>query len=341
MACGRARMPGAPSRELLGFDRLDHHKLAHRALVEKLDTSGDLGEQGVILAPADVEPGLHPRAALPHDNGAARYKLPAERFEPQPLRVGVAPISRCSLSFFMRHKNQFSVASSQFSVPRFMWGQPPSAVQAGKSSPERLLLFRRALLPSRLLLRSLGWRRLRALRRLLHFLFFLRQLRSLERLPVKSDLGDAHCREILPVPAQFLVLLLALVVEDEDFLAPALIDHFARHVRSRPRHHHAPGLSRHRYYVRELHPAVCAAHLLDPDDISRRYLILLATRADHRVHRTSSKKNHVGTAAPGRPARHRLALFPNSCACCFPAAAYDRERAARTQNGPASTGKPI
>src|ERR1700734_2688502 len=49
-------------------------------------------------------------------------------------------------------------------------------------------------------------------RSLLHHGLFLRQLGSLETLAVKSDLGDAHRGIGLPVPAQLLILLLALVV---------------------------------------------------------------------------------------------------------------------------------
>src|SRR3981189_2229368 len=53
-------------------------------------------------------------------------------------------------------------------------------------------------------------------RSLLHFRCFLRQLRSLKRLPVERDLGNANGSEVLAMSAEFLVLLLTLVVEDED-----------------------------------------------------------------------------------------------------------------------------
>ena len=36
------------------FDRLNHDELTHRAAIHKLDFAGDLGEQSVIFAPADI-----------------------------------------------------------------------------------------------------------------------------------------------------------------------------------------------------------------------------------------------------------------------------------------------
>src|SRR5579864_2541889 len=43
---------------LLDFHRLDHHELAHRSLVQELDAPSDLGEERIVLAAADVQPGL-------------------------------------------------------------------------------------------------------------------------------------------------------------------------------------------------------------------------------------------------------------------------------------------
>src|SRR5882757_3874787 len=72
-----------PRRKLcLGeFDRFDHHKLAHRALVEELDAARNFGEQRVIFATAHVEARLYARAALANDDSAARHQLSAECFE--------------------------------------------------------------------------------------------------------------------------------------------------------------------------------------------------------------------------------------------------------------------
>src|SRR5208282_3310447 len=80
---------------LLRFDSLglDHHKLPHRSLVEELDASRDLGEERVVFATANVQSGLDPRAALADDNCAPGHQLSAESLKPQPLRVGVAPVS--------------------------------------------------------------------------------------------------------------------------------------------------------------------------------------------------------------------------------------------------------
>src|SRR5712671_1408069 len=75
------------------FHRFDHHKLAHRALVQELDAARDFGKQSVVFAAADIQSRFHASAALPHDDGAPRNDLPAECLESQPLRVRVAPVS--------------------------------------------------------------------------------------------------------------------------------------------------------------------------------------------------------------------------------------------------------
>ncbi len=59
---------------------------------------------------------------------------------------------------------------------------------------------------------------------LLRLGFLLGQLGSLEALPAKSDLGDAHRGVCLPMSAQLLVLFLALVVENQNLRAAAFFD---------------------------------------------------------------------------------------------------------------------
>ena len=75
------------SLQLLRFDWLDENELAHRSAIDKLDAPIDLGEQGVVLATADVQARLDAGAALTHDDGAASDNLTAERFYSQPLRI--------------------------------------------------------------------------------------------------------------------------------------------------------------------------------------------------------------------------------------------------------------
>src|SRR5208282_5377188 len=86
----------------------------------------------------------------------------------------------------------------------------------------------------------------------LHFLFFFRKLWGFERLPVKSDLGDADRGIVLPVSTQLLVLLFTLVVEDEDFVAASVLDDLAGDQRSRTGGYNAAGLGRNRENVCEL-----------------------------------------------------------------------------------------
>src|SRR5690349_12874523 len=81
---GYGRRPlGIGTVELLG--RLDVDKLAHAAPVAEIDHAGHLGEQGIVLAPADVEAGLDLGAALPDDDRTAGDELAAEDLHAEPL----------------------------------------------------------------------------------------------------------------------------------------------------------------------------------------------------------------------------------------------------------------
>jgi hypothetical protein len=74
------------------FYGLDHDELAHGAAIHELDASRDLREQGVVFAAADVQPRLHPRTPLPHDDGPAGHNLSSKSLKSQTLRVRVAPV---------------------------------------------------------------------------------------------------------------------------------------------------------------------------------------------------------------------------------------------------------
>src|SRR6266699_2585922 len=110
-----------------------------------------------------------------------------------------------------------------------------------------------------------------------------------------------------------LVLLLALVVEDQNFLAAALIEDFAGHQRSRLWTRNLPLAGRHCQHVRELDLAVRPSCLgLQADYISGRHSVLLSTSADDRVHTPASvvvsRPAHLsaaicGAGAVGPPSR--------------------------------------
>jgi hypothetical protein len=70
----------------------DADKLAQPSAVAKCNHAVNLGEQGVVFAPADVFTGLDFGAALAHDNRPARNQLPAESLHAEPLRIRVAPV---------------------------------------------------------------------------------------------------------------------------------------------------------------------------------------------------------------------------------------------------------
>ena len=73
---------------------LNQHIATGAAFIHELNGAGDLGEKSVIFAATDICAGLNAGAALADDDGAAGNKLTAECFYAQPLRVGVAPVSR-------------------------------------------------------------------------------------------------------------------------------------------------------------------------------------------------------------------------------------------------------
>jgi hypothetical protein len=74
------------------LDRFDADELANPAAIAKLDNAGDLGEQGVVFAPAHVLAGLEGCAALPDNDGTAGHQLTAKHLHTEPLRVGIAPV---------------------------------------------------------------------------------------------------------------------------------------------------------------------------------------------------------------------------------------------------------
>src|SRR5208337_2474438 len=177
-------------------------------------------------------------------------------------------------------------------------GVPPAVART--SCPRSLFLLRCSLLRCALLRSSLL---LSGLRSRFSFVLFLvrcslfhlgllfRQLRSFEALPVKSDLGDAHRGIGLPVSAQFLVLLLALVMENQNLRAAAFFHQFADHPRARLRLADLTFSTRHSQNLRELHLAVSArGQLLHSNHVSGRHPVLFATGADNRVHTSASVK---------------------------------------------------
>src|SRR5579864_4096551 len=124
---------------------------------------------------------------------------------------------------------------------------------------------------------------------LLRLRFLLGQLGSLEALAVKSDLRDANRRICLAMAAEFLVLLLALVVEYEDLRTPAFLHDFTNYAGVRlqadlaffagNRHHG------------ELHlPVGAGAKFFHSNYISGRHPVLLSTGADDRIHTSASVK---------------------------------------------------
>src|SRR5258708_22720631 len=99
----------------------------------------------------------------------------------------------------------------------------PEPLQGIRPVPLSLLLFRcslfrRSLFRSLLLSRRRG--SVRVHHDLLHFRRLLRQLRSIERLPIQSDLRNPHRREGPPMSSPPFALLLALAMEYQTLSSP-------------------------------------------------------------------------------------------------------------------------
>jgi hypothetical protein len=76
---------------------------AAAASLGELEEALGLGEQRVVLAHADALAGLEARAALAHDDLAARDDLAGEHLDPQHLGVGVAAVAGGAEALLMRH----------------------------------------------------------------------------------------------------------------------------------------------------------------------------------------------------------------------------------------------
>jgi hypothetical protein len=70
----------------------DHAHGAAPAPRAELDLPADQGEQGVIPAATDTEPGMEVRSVLADDDLARADELATEPLDPESLGVGVAPV---------------------------------------------------------------------------------------------------------------------------------------------------------------------------------------------------------------------------------------------------------
>ena len=85
------------------FHWLDRNESSGCAFVFKLHNAGDLREERVVLADADVQAWFEPRAALANEDRAAGDELAGKALHSKPLRVAVATVARAALTFFMSH----------------------------------------------------------------------------------------------------------------------------------------------------------------------------------------------------------------------------------------------
>lgn len=86
------------------LDRYDAYCFAlHRTFRTEVDGAGDLGEQGMILAHADIIAGMDLRAALADNDTTGRDQLAAVALYPQSFGIRITTISGTATCFFMCH----------------------------------------------------------------------------------------------------------------------------------------------------------------------------------------------------------------------------------------------
>src|SRR5262249_15123926 len=105
------------------------------------------------------------------------------------------------------------------------------------------------------------------------------------------DLRNAHCGKRLPMPAQFLVLLLTLVVEYENLVVTAFLNNLSGYACFRLWPANLALIAGHCQHVLKLDGVTAVAQLLHTDHVSRRDTILFTTGADDRVHNASINAN--------------------------------------------------
>ena len=77
--------------------------LGQRTLDGKRHMAVHQGEQGVVLAHADIRAGVELGAALTHDDGACADQFAAESLHTEHFGLGIAPVSRRAAAFFLCH----------------------------------------------------------------------------------------------------------------------------------------------------------------------------------------------------------------------------------------------
>lgn len=75
------------NRKKLRVDRIDGDKTADLATVLKADYAVDLGEEGIVLAAANVQAGLERCATLTNEDRAASNGFAAEALDAEPLCI--------------------------------------------------------------------------------------------------------------------------------------------------------------------------------------------------------------------------------------------------------------
>jgi hypothetical protein len=85
------------------FDRLNADDPPVSAVVLEPHSPGHLREDRVVLSDPGVEARPETSSTLAHDDCAAADDVAVVRLDPQPLRVGIATVSRAALPLLVSH----------------------------------------------------------------------------------------------------------------------------------------------------------------------------------------------------------------------------------------------
>src|SRR6059036_717474 len=99
----RAFFEGASGLRRRVFRDYAHGLARVLALHRILHLAGDAREQRMVAPHADVRAGVHPGAALAHQDLPGVDALAAERLDAEALGLGIAPVARAAARFLVSH----------------------------------------------------------------------------------------------------------------------------------------------------------------------------------------------------------------------------------------------
>src|SRR5215471_12303694 len=91
---------------------LDGNESSGSAFILELHDTGNLCEQRIVFADADIQTGLELRPSLANEDRTTRHELARKPLDSEPLGVTIAAVARTADSFFMRHDFSYTIMLS-------------------------------------------------------------------------------------------------------------------------------------------------------------------------------------------------------------------------------------